>query len=108
MSGRKAGTSLPPAIMHNAELENVVVGDGAVLDGCKVSNSVVGECVYVGRGTRVESSLLLGCSAWMSGSLRREALARGDRVYGVGEEPLRGGVLEGVPGGWGGWVGFWH
>ena len=57
----------------------------AVLEGCKVSNSVLGECVYVGRGSRIESSLLLGCSAWMSGSLRREALEHGDPVYGVGE-----------------------
>ena len=57
----------------------------AVLVGCKISNSVLGKGAYVGRGTRVESSLLLGNAAWMSDSNRREALERGEPVFGVGE-----------------------
>lgn len=85
MVGRKA-LALPPSSMHEGvELENVVLGDGSVLVGCKISNSVLGKGAYVGRGTRVESSLLLGNAAWMSDSNRREALERGEPVFGVGE-----------------------
>ena len=40
---------------------------------------------YVGRGTRIESSLLLGNGAWLSDSQRSEAIEDGQRVYGVGE-----------------------
>lgn len=40
---------------------------------------------YVGRGTRIESSLLLGNGAWLSDSQRSEAIENGQRVYGVGE-----------------------
>jgi carbonic anhydrase/acetyltransferase-like protein (isoleucine patch superfamily) len=57
----------------------------AVLVGCKISNSVLGENTYVGRGTIIESSMLMGNGAWVSDSQRLEALERGDRVYGVGE-----------------------
>ena len=57
----------------------------AVLQGCKITNSVLGESSYVGRGTRIEHSLLLGNGAWMSDVQRREAQDEGRRVYGVGE-----------------------
>lgn len=89
------GSMLPPAFFHDTTVENVVIGDGAVLVGADVRNSVVGECVYVGRGTTVRDSLLLGNSQWLSDSLRREAIARGERVYGVGENcELRSCVVD--------------
>ena len=56
-----------------------------MLVGCKISNSVLGESTYVGRGTIVENALILGNGAWMSDLDRKQALERGDRVYGVGE-----------------------
>ena len=82
----------------------------AVLAGCKISNSVLGKGAYVGRGSRVESSLLLGNGVWMSDSDRREVLERGEPVYGVGEWDTgsvrsevgswrgRGSGLAGLPG----------
>lgn len=57
----------------------------AISKGCTVSNSVVGESVYIGRGSVVEDSLLLRNSYWASDKLRGEAQRRGERVYGVGE-----------------------
>lgn len=84
MTGRR-GASLPPAMMQDVELDRVIVGDGSVLVGCKISNSVLGESTYVGRGTIVENALILGNGAWMSDLDRKQALERGDRVYGVGD-----------------------
>lgn len=66
----------------------------AVLVGCKIQNSVLGQSMYVGRGSRIESSLLLGCGAWLSDSQRTEALARGERVYGVGAFDGRAGGFD--------------
>lgn len=51
----------------------------------RARNSVIGENVYVGRGTVIEDSLLLGNAVYTSEQLRTEAIARGERVYGVGE-----------------------
>ncbi|KAL4420196.1 hypothetical protein ABPG77_011412 [Micractinium sp. CCAP 211/92] len=84
MTGRK-GSCLPPATMHGADLDRVIVGDGSVLVGCKISNSVLGECTYVGRGTRIEHSLVLGNGAYTNDSIREEARETGKIVYGVGE-----------------------
>lgn len=144
MTGRK-GSCLPPATMHDTELDRVIVGDGsgeahakcraacggmrrprgghegacdaapclpprpvhaplrpsgpphppvparlpgpapAVLVGCKISNSVLGECTYVGRGTRIEHSLVLGNGAWTNDAIRDAAREAGQTVYGVGE-----------------------
>ena len=61
--------------------------------GCKIKESVLGPSTYVGRGSRVESSLLLGNGAWMSDAQRKEALAAGQRVYGVGERGQGSGGL---------------
>ncbi len=63
----------------------------AVLVGCKISNSVLGECTYVGRGTRIEHSLVLGNGAYTNDSIREEARETGKIVYGVGE-PLQRAV----------------
>ncbi|KAL6766920.1 hypothetical protein ACKKBG_A37900 [Auxenochlorella protothecoides x Auxenochlorella symbiontica] len=85
MSVAARGSMLPPAQLHDADITRTIVGDGAVLVGCTVSNSVVGESVYIGRGSVVEDSLLLRNSYWASDKLRGEAQRRGERVYGVGE-----------------------
>ena len=81
------GTMLPPAQMQGSvRVDSSILDDGAVLVGCSVSNSVIGECVYVGRGSTVEDSVLLGSPAWANESLRAAAEARGERVYGVGRD----------------------
>ncbi len=83
------GTMLPPSMMQGTvHVVGSILDDGAVLVGCSVSNSVIGECVYVGRGSRIEDSLLLGSPTWANESLRAAAEARGERVYGVGRDCL--------------------
>ncbi len=57
----------------------------------------------MGEGTTLEGCLLLGNAVYSSDSLRKEAAARGERVYGVGECVCGGvGASAGVPGdaGW--------
>ncbi|KDD73060.1 nucleotidyl transferase [Helicosporidium sp. ATCC 50920] len=85
------GSILPPAHMHGAHVVDSAVGDGAVLSGCVIRRSLVGECVYVGEGSVVERSLLLGSPVWSSDAVRARARAEGGRVYGVG----RGCLLRG-------------
>lgn len=89
-------TSLPPALFHgDVFLTNSLIDDGAVLVECSISDSVVGQCTYVGKGTMVEKSLLLGSPFWTNTSLREQALARGERVFGVGNNCiLRGCVVD--------------
>lgn len=79
------GRMLPPSLIQGTvSVLGSLIDDGAVLVDCEVKNSVVGPRVYIGRGSVVENSLLLGSPSWTNESLRAAAEAKGERVYGVG------------------------
>ncbi len=90
------GRMLPPALMQGeVSVKSSLIDDGAVLVDCNVSNSVIGEKMFVGPGTVIEDSLLLGSPNWTNQSLRAKAEAKGDRVYGVGANCIiRGAILD--------------
>jgi glucose-1-phosphate adenylyltransferase len=79
------GRMLPPAIMQgDVFVKSSLIDDGAVLVDCRVTNSVIGEKMFVGPGSVVENSLLLGSLNWTNQSLRAKAQSQGERVYGIG------------------------
>jgi glucose-1-phosphate adenylyltransferase len=94
--GSPRGRLLPPTVMQGeVSVNNSLLDDGTVLVDCSVDNCVVGQCLYIGRGSIAENSLLLGSPYWTSDTIRSEAIARGERVYGVGENcVLRNCILD--------------
>lgn len=90
------GSMLPPAqIQGNCFVNESLLDEGVVLVECTVTNSVLGENVYVGKGSVIEDSLLLGSPMWTNASSRARAAAQGDRVYGVGTNcHLRGCIVD--------------
>lgn len=84
----KMGKMLPPAKMcGSVEIDESILGDGSILsDGCVTRRSIIGENVLVGAGSVIEDSLLLGSPVWTSESQRAAAKARGDLIFGVGEQ----------------------
>jgi glucose-1-phosphate adenylyltransferase len=93
----KKGKMLPPAkLCGTVEVDNSVLGDGSILsDGCISRGSIIGENVFVGRGSLVEESLLLGSPMWMSEGQREEAKARGDMIFGIGKNThLKGCIID--------------
>lgn len=90
------GRQLPPAMMQGeVHVSNSLLDDGVVLANCTVTDSVVGQQVFVGRNSVVEKSLLLGSPYWTSESIRSANIAAGKRVYGVGNDcHLRGCVVD--------------
>ena len=87
---------LPPAMIQGeAAVDNSLIDDGAVLVDCSIQDSVIGQCVFVGRGTRIERSMLLGSPFWTSENLRKSYIARGDQVFGVGDNcTLRNCIID--------------
>lgn len=78
---------LPPARMQGEVfVDNSLVDDGAVLVDCSVKDSIIGRCVYIGRGTRVERSMMLGSPFWSSEQLRQNYILNGERVFGIGDD----------------------
>ncbi len=51
---------LPPSKIEAAELHRVQLGEGCVLDGVHIENSVIGIRSVVGRGTVIRKSVLMG------------------------------------------------
>jgi glucose-1-phosphate adenylyltransferase len=51
---------LPAARLHNCQLDEALVAEGAYLDSCTVTNSVVGVRTAIHRGATVTRSVLLG------------------------------------------------
>jgi glucose-1-phosphate adenylyltransferase len=90
------GPQRPPAQMHGTvSLDRALLGEGVVLTDCTVRNSVIGNCVYVGRGSLVEDSVLLGSPEPTNQRAWEAARAAGRQVYGVGEDCiLRGCIVD--------------
>lgn len=88
------GRQLPPALMQGeVNVTDSLLDDGAVLVGCTVSESIIGQQVYVGRGSVIDRSLILGSPCWTNESLREASIAKGERVYGVGQNCILQGCI---------------
>jgi glucose-1-phosphate adenylyltransferase len=73
---------LPPTKLHDCQVRDAIVADGAVLDNCNVRRSVIGVRSVVRKGTQVEESVLLGADYYEDEVRRTE---RGRQVpLGVG------------------------
>jgi glucose-1-phosphate adenylyltransferase len=55
---------LPPAKITRSQIENSIVGEGSVIVDSQISSSVVGIRTYIGRGTRINRTVLLGADYW--------------------------------------------
>ena len=51
---------LPGSRLHNCRIDDTIVADGCTLDGCQVTNSVIGIRSQVQEGTTIRRSVILG------------------------------------------------
>jgi glucose-1-phosphate adenylyltransferase len=63
---------LPPAKVTRTTLEHTIVGEGSVIVESHITDSVIGIRAYVGRGTRIHRSVILGSDyyGWMDPEAR--------------------------------------
>jgi glucose-1-phosphate adenylyltransferase len=68
----------PPTYIHEGEVRNSVLGEGCVLDGCRVEDSIVSSGVRFGAGAEVAGSILLeGVAVGPGVKLRRVIADKG-------------------------------
>lgn len=96
LSAAGKDTQAPPArALGTSTVECSLLNDGAVLVDSTVRNSVIGECVYVGRNSVIERSVILRNPQWMNEEMKRQYVAAGERIYGVGDNcHLKGCILD--------------
>jgi glucose-1-phosphate adenylyltransferase len=57
---------LPPSKIDNCEIRDSIVSDGCIINGAKISNSVVGLRSRIGGGAQLEASYMMGADYYQT------------------------------------------
>jgi glucose-1-phosphate adenylyltransferase len=76
---------LPPSKIDNCEIRDSIVSDGCIINGAKISNSVIGLRSRVGGGAQIEASYLMGADYYQTLEDMEADRAGGRPWIGVGE-----------------------
>jgi glucose-1-phosphate adenylyltransferase len=76
---------LPPSKIEETEINDSIVGDGCIINGAKITNSVVGLRSRISKGVQIESSFLMGADFYQTFDDMRNDLSRGLPRVGIGE-----------------------
>ncbi len=76
---------LPPAKFEDSHIERSIVAEGAILLSSKVSHSIIGLRLRVGKGTVIEDTIAMGCDYYETVEQIEENSSRGIPLLGMGE-----------------------
>ena len=83
---------LPSSLIENAELNNVLLGDGGFIQGASISNSIVGIRSQISKNTEIISTVMMGADYYDKESLRA---SYGGIPIGVGPHcRIEGAILD--------------
>ncbi len=75
---------LPPSIVHDTHLEDVLLSDGCLIDGAELRRAVVGIRSRISGGARISRTVLMGADYYEDEDRRAENVARGRPDVGIG------------------------
>jgi glucose-1-phosphate adenylyltransferase len=76
---------LPPSKINNCEIRDSIVSDGCIINGAKISNSVIGLRSRLGGGAQIEASYIMGADYYQTLEDMEGDHAGGRPWIGVGE-----------------------
>ena len=76
---------LPPSKIEDTEINDSIVSDGCIINGAKVTNSVIGLRSRISKGVQIDSSFMMGADFYQTFEDMRQDLARGVPRVGIGE-----------------------
>lgn len=76
---------LPPAKIENSTIRNSIIAESAVVIESDVSDSVIGLRSFVGRGTRVDHSIIMGADYYPWEPREQRSTVEGPDRPGIGE-----------------------
>jgi glucose-1-phosphate adenylyltransferase len=76
---------LPPSKVNNCEIRDSIISDGCIINGAKITNSVVGLRSRISKGVQVDSSFLMGADYYQTFEEMRSDLGKGVPRVGIGE-----------------------
>ena len=76
---------LPPSKVEETEINDSIISDGCIINGAKVTNSVIGLRSRISKGVQIDSSFMMGADFYQTFEDMRNDLTRGLPRVGIGE-----------------------
>jgi glucose-1-phosphate adenylyltransferase len=76
---------LPPSKIEETEINDSIISDGCIINGAKVTNSVVGLRSRISKGVQIDASFMMGADIYQTFEDMRSDLSKGLPRVGIGE-----------------------
>jgi glucose-1-phosphate adenylyltransferase len=76
---------LPPSKIEETEINDSIISDGCIINGAKITNSVVGLRSRISKGVQLEASFMMGADFYQTFDDMRDDMIKGLPRVGIGE-----------------------
>jgi glucose-1-phosphate adenylyltransferase len=76
---------LPPSKVEDTEINDSIISEGCIINGAKVTNSVIGLRSRISQGVQIDASFMMGADIYQTFEEMRSDLSKGLPRVGVGE-----------------------
>jgi glucose-1-phosphate adenylyltransferase len=76
---------LPPSKIEETQINDSIISDGCIVNGAKITNSVIGLRSRISKGVQIESSYIMGADYYQTFEEMRGDLSKGVPRVGIGE-----------------------
>ncbi|HSE30365.1 MAG TPA: glucose-1-phosphate adenylyltransferase [Pyrinomonadaceae bacterium] len=76
---------LPPSKIEQSEINDSIIGDGCIIIGAKITNSVVGLRSRISKGVQLDAAYMMGADYYQTFDDMRSDMARGVPRVGIAE-----------------------
>ena len=76
---------LPPSKIEESEISDAILADGCIINGAKITNSVIGLRSRISRGVLIDASIMMGADYYQTFEEMRTDMASNLPRVGVGE-----------------------
>jgi glucose-1-phosphate adenylyltransferase len=75
---------LPPSKVEETEINDSIISEGCIINGAKVTNSVIGLRSRISQGVQIDASFMMGADIYQTFEEMRSDLSKGLPRVGVG------------------------
>jgi len=76
---------LPPSKIEESHIDDSIISDGCIINGAKITNSVVGVRSRISKGVQIEASYIMGADFYQTLEDMRTDLSKNLPRLGIGE-----------------------
>ena len=76
---------LPPSKVHNCDVRDSIISEGCIINGARITRSIIGLRSRIGHGTSIESSIVMGADEYQAIEDLAADIKAGVPVIGIGE-----------------------